>query len=556
MWNMKKGLLSIILLLPALVGGAQQKKDHHFDVAKNIETFNAIYKNLDLMYVDTLDASEVIGTGINAMLRSLDPYTEYYPEDKAKDLKLMITGKYAGIGALIKYNMAIQRVVIDQPYANMPAAEAGLKKGDIILSIDDTVMTDKDATVVSSRLRGNPGTSFILKIQRPSTGKRMQFKITRKAIQMPAVPYYGLQENHIGYIQLNSFTEDCSKDVRRAFLDLKRQGMKGLVLDLRENGGGSLSEAVSIVNLFVPKGLSLVTTKGKLKRANRTYTTTAEPIDTVMPVVVLVNGGSASSSEVTCGSLQDLDRAVVLGTRTYGKGLVQIPVDLPYNGTLKLTTGHYYIPSGRCIQAINYKHANGGYKEHIPDSLTRVFHTANGREVRDGGGIKPDVEIMPDSLPNIAFYLASAGRDSTEVLFNYELDYIAAHPTIAPPAQFALSDADYADFKRRVLQSRFTYDRESEKYLKNLVKLARFEGYYDDAKAEFENLEKKLSHNIAKDLDINREKLKQLIAADIVAAYYYQAGTIENGLKYDNQMKEAVRLLLNPAEYKKILNGK
>ncbi len=556
MWNMKKGLLSIILLLPALVGGAQQKKDHHFDVAKNIETFNAIYKNLDLMYVDTLDASEVIGTGINAMLRSLDPYTEYYPEDKAKDLKLMITGKYAGIGALIKYNMAIQRVVIDQPYANMPAAEAGLKKGDIILSIDDTVMTDKDATVVSSRLRGNPGTSFILKIQRPSTGKRMQFKITRKAIQMPAVPYYGLQENHIGYIQLNSFTEDCSKDVRRAFLDLKRQGMKGLVLDLRENGGGSLSEAVSIVNLFVPKGLSLVTTKGKLKRANRTYTTTAEPIDTVMPVVVLVNGGSASSSEVTCGSLQDLDRAVVLGTRTYGKGLVQIPVDLPYNGTLKLTTGHYYIPSGRCIQAINYKHANGGYKEHIPDSLTRVFHTANGREVRDGGGIKPDVEVMPDSLPNIAFYLASAGRDSTEVLFNYELDYIAAHPTIAPPAQFALSDADYADFKRRVLQSRFTYDRESEKYLKNLVKLARFEGYYDDAKAEFENLEKKLSHNIAKDLDINREKLKQLIAADIVAAYYYQAGTIENGLKYDNQMKEAVRLLLNPAEYKKILNGK
>ena len=556
MWNMKKGLLSIILLLPALLGGAQQKKDHHFDVAKNIETFNAIYKNLDLMYVDTLDASEVIGTGINAMLRSLDPYTEYYPEDKAKDLKLMITGKYAGIGALIKYNMAIQRVVIDQPYANMPAAEAGLKKGDIILSIDDTVMTDKDATVVSSRLRGNPGTSFILKIQRPSTGKRMQFKITRKAIQMPAVPYYGLQENHIGYIQLNSFTEDCSKDVRRAFLDLKRQGMKGLVLDLRENGGGSLSEAVSIVNLFVPKGLSLVTTKGKLKRANRTYTTTAEPIDTVMPVVVLVNGGSASSSEVTCGSLQDLDRAVVLGTRTYGKGLVQIPVDLPYNGTLKLTTGHYYIPSGRCIQAINYKHANGGYKEHIPDSLTRVFHTANGREVRDGGGIKPDVEVMPDSLPNIAFYLASAGRDSTEVLFNYELDYIAAHPTIAPPAQFALSDADYADFKRRVLQSRFTYDRESEKYLKNLVKLARFEGYYDDAKAEFENLEKKLSHNIAKDLDINREKLKQLIAADIVAAYYYQAGTIENGLKYDNQMKEAVRLLLNPAEYKKILNGK
>lgn len=550
--HMKKITLYLFLLLAAMPAFAQNDKDHDFNVAKNMEVFTDIYKYLDLMYVDSLDANEVIGNGINAMLSSLDPYTVYYPEDKMKDLNQMITGKYAGIGALIRYNLQLGRVVIDEPYKDMPAAEVGLRKGDIILSIDDSTMVGKDVSYVSSHLRGDPGTSFIIKIQRPSTGKVMKMKVTRKAIQMPYLPYYGIQPGNIGYINLNQFTDDCSKDVRRAFIDLKRQGAKALVFDLRNNGGGSLSEAVNIINMFVPKGITLVKTRGKLKRANHDYQTTVEPIDTVMPMVVLVNGNTASASEITSGSLQDLDRAVIMGTRTYGKGLVQMPVDIAYNGSLKLTTSKYYIPSGRCIQALNYKHAHGGYVEHVPDSLTHVFYTAHGRMVRDGGGIKPDVEVLPDSLPNIAFYLAGA-KDSSEVLLNYEIDYIAKHPTIATPDKFELTDQDYDEFKQRVIHSKFKYDRETEKYMDDLEKLAKFEGYYDDAKPEFDALAKKLKHNVAKDLDYNKKAIKQLIENDLVTAYYYQGGGIQNSLRFDKQMKAAVSLLNNPVKYKNIL---
>lgn len=554
---MKKLFIVFCLWILAFGGAAvaqnNSDKDHNFKVAKNLETFSAIYKYLDLMYVDTLNADEVVGNGINYMLHSLDPYTVYYPEDKVKDLDLMISGKYAGIGAVIRYNFAIKNTIIDQPYENMPASEAGLKKGDIILAIGDSSMVGKDVSYVSNRLRGDAGSRFVLTIKRPSTGKKMKFKITRRSIQLPAVPYYGLQDDGIGYLNLNSFTTDCSKDVRRAFLDMKKQGMKSLVLDLRNNGGGSLQEAINIVNMFVPKGITLVKTIGKIERANKEYKTTVEPIDTVMPIVVLVNDETASASEITSGSLQDLDRAVILGTRTYGKGLVQVSMDLPYNANLKLTTSKYYIPSGRCIQAINYKHSNGGYTEHVPDSLTRVFHTSDGRQVRDGGGIKPDIEVQPDSLPNIAFYLTSSGRDSSEVMLNWELKYLSTHPTIAPAKNFVISDADYADFKQAVLKSGFKYDRESKKYLEGLVKLARFEGYYDDAKPEFEALEKKLNHNIAKDLDYNKQTLKQLLTSDLVSAYYYQRGSMENSLQFDKQWKRAVELLKDSAAYKKIL---
>ena len=554
---MKKLFIVFCLWILAFGGAAvaqnNSDKDHNFKVAKNLETFSAIYKYLDLMYVDTLNADEVVGNGINYMLHSLDPYTVYYPEDKVKDLDLMISGKYAGIGAVIRYNFAIKNTIIDQPYENMPASEAGLKKGDIILAIGDSSMVGKDVSYVSNRLRGDAGSRFVLTIKRPSTGKKMKFKITRRSIQLPAVPYYGLQDDGVGYLNLNSFTTDCSKDVRRAFLDMKKQGMKSLVLDLRNNGGGSLQEAINIVNMFVPKGITLVKTIGKIERANKEYKTTVEPIDTIMPIVVLVNDETASASEITSGSLQDLDRAVILGTRTYGKGLVQVSMDLPYNANLKLTTSKYYIPSGRCIQAINYKHSNGGYTEHVPDSLTHVFYTADGREVRDGGGIKPDIEVQPDSLPNIAFYLTSSGRDSSEVMLNWELKYLSIHPTIAPAKNFVISDADYADFKQAVLKSGFKYDRESKKYLEGLVKLARFEGYYDDAKPEFDALEKKLNHNIAKDLDYNKQTLKQLLTSDLVSAYYYQRGSMENSLQFDKQWKRAVELLKDPTTYKKIL---
>lgn len=548
-------LIIMVLMLVAATAHAQSTSDHNFKVAKGIDVFNAIYKNLDLMYVDTLNAEQTIGTAIQSMLSSLDPYTEYYPEDKASEYKQMLTGKYAGIGSMIGYSFTRKQVMILEPYEGMPAAEAGLQKGDIILSIDGESMEGKSTSYVSEHLRGDAGSTFVLKVLRPSTGKRLTKKIERRAIQMAYLPYYGLQPDSIGYINYNSFVEGSAKDVRRAFIEMRSKGMRGLVLDLRDNGGGSVQEALQLLNMFVPKNSQLVSIKGKVKAANENYTATAEPIDTIMPVVVLVGGNTASASEITSGALQDLDRAVIMGTRTYGKGLVQVPnVPLPYNGKLKLTTAKYYIPSGRCIQARKYRHtANGYVAENVADSLTTLFYTRAGRPVRDGGGIKPDVEVTPDSIPNIAYYLAHA--DTTDVMLNYEIDYMAAHPTVAGPAEFEISDADYETFKKVALKSGFTYDQISEKYLNDLEKLARFEGYYDEAKPEFEALRKKLKHNLEKDLDYayNKQKIKEMLADDLMSAYYFERGSIENSLRYDSQFAAAVKLLNNPAEYRRLL---
>lgn len=544
----------VLLACMAAVGAvkAQKDKNHNFEVAKNLEIFNSIYKRLDLMYVDTLNPAEVINSGINAMLNSLDPYTMYFPEDKNKEMKMMLMGKYAGIGALIKQHQRLGRVVISEPYEGMPADEVGLKKGDIILSIDDSVMTDKNYTYVSSHLRGDAGTKLVVKVERPSTGKTMTFKITRRNIKFPDIACSALLPDGVGYINLTAFNEGSAKDMRRAFVDLKKEGARALILDLRSNGGGLLNEAVDIVSMWVPKGMKIMETRGKTQESNHEYKTRIEPVDTVMPIVVLVNSETASSAEIAAGSLQDLDRAVILGTRTYGKGLVQTTMELPYNSNMKMTTSKYYIPSGRCIQAINYKHAGGGYIERIPDSLTHVFHTRAGREVRDGGGIKPDMEVRPDTLPNIAIYLDRI--DSTEVLFDYVVDYIAAHPTIVSPAEFSLSDTDFEEFKQQVLKSGFTYDPGSEKKFDELVKMARFEGYYDDAKEEFDALKAKLKHDVARDLDRSKEVLKQILEEEIVTAYYYQAGAVRKGLEYDKQIKEALRLLSGDGEeYRKIL---
>ena len=540
-----------------LTVGAQESgkksKDHNFEVAKNLDIFNNIYKNLDLMYVDTLNAAEVIGTGINAMLRSLDPYTEYYPEENTKDLKMMLTGKYAGMGALIRYNQKLKRVIVDEPYEGMPAAEAGLRKGDIILSIDDSVMTDKNVSHVSSCLRGDAGTSFILKIKRPSTDKTMDIKITRKSIKLPEIPYYGMRPGRIGYINLNGFPEGCAREMRRAFIDLKKQGAKGLVLDLRGNGGGSLQEAVDIINMWVPRGLTLVETRGKLRQSDHKYKTRLEPVDTVMPIVVLVNGETASASEITAGSLQDLDRGVVMGTRTYGKGLVQSPmIELPYNANLKMTTAKYYIPSGRCIQAINYKHSDGGYRERIADSLTHVFHTRAGREVRDGGGITPDIKVEYPEGNRLVYNIV---RDNWS--FDFANRYAARHESIPSPEEFEITDTIFNEFKAFIDPAKFNYDRTCELILEQLEKATKTEGYLNDqVQAQLDSLKVSLKHDLNHDLDQNRKTISEYLASEILQRYYFDRGSIIEALKHDAELDSAAAVLNSPERYKAILSGK
>ncbi len=522
--EMKRRLfLALIMLFSLTSVQAQNSKNHLLEVAKNLEIFNALYKNLDMMYVDTLDANKVITTGIDAMLNSLDRYTEYYPEERQKELKQMLTGKYAGIGALIRYHQKRKQVVIDEPYEGTPAARAGLKKGDIVMQIDDTVMTDKNTSYVSSHLRGEAGTSFVLKVLRPTTGKTLKFKITRESINMPEIIWYGMLPQEVGYINLSTFTGEPSKQMRLAYIALKKQGAKKLILDLRGNGGGSLSECVDILSMWLPKDQKIVETKGKLKRANSEYKTRLEPIDTIMPIVVLVNRETASASEITSGALQDLKRGIIIGTRTYGKGLVQVPnVDLPYNANLKLTTSRYFLPSGRGITMEE--------------------------------GIKPDVEVKPDTMANVTLYLDRL--DSTEVAFDYVVDYIAKHPTIASATNFHLTDADYEEFKQRVMKAGFTYDQLSKKQFGELEKAMKFEGYYEEAQAELDALKAKIDHhNLSSDLDRHRNEIQQMLEQDIVSAYYYQGGQLQIGLRNDKTLQEAERILNTSGEYERILKS-
>ena len=531
--NRQNGIIAVIVLIAVAFFGFKKGDDRNFQIAKNLDIFNAIVKELDMFYVDTIDPNKTIREGIDNMLYSLDPYTVYYPENDQDELEMMVKGSYGGIGSLIRYNPKLQYTVIAEPYEGMPAAESGLKAGDILLEIDGKDL--KNNSDVSTLLRGQVGTSFKLKVQRPGVKEPLEFTIVRRSIQMPTIPYYGIMEGQVGYINLSSFSGTPSKDFKNAFLDLKKQGATSLVIDLRNNGGGLLDQAVEIVNFFVPRGKTIVTTKGKIKQASNTYKTLREPLDTDIPIAVLVNSGTASSSEILSGSLQDLDRAVIVGNRTYGKGLVQVPRSLPYGGNLKITTSKYYIPSGRCVQAIDYAHRNeDGSVARIPDSLTTVFHTAAGREVRDGGGVSPDIEVKQERLPNILYYLV---RDN--LIFDYATDYCLKHPVIASAEKFELTDADYTDFKNKVKGADFKYDQQSEKILKTLKEAAEFEGYMKEASDEFKALENKLSHNLDRDLDYFSKDIKEMISEEIIKRYYYQRGAIIQQLKGDNELDEA-----------------
>lgn len=546
--NRRNGIIVAIVLITVAFFSFKSGDDRNFQIAKNLDIFNSIVKELDMFYVDTIDPNKTIREGIDNMLYSLDPYTVYYPENDQDELEMMVKGSYGGIGSLIRYNPKSKYTVIAEPYEGMPAAESGLKAGDLLLEIDGKDL--KGNSDVSTLLRGQVGTSFKLKVQRPGVKEPLEFNIVRRSIQMPTIPYYGVMDGQVGYINLSSFSGNPSKDFKKAFLDLKKQGITSLVIDLRNNGGGLLDQAVEIVNMFVPRGKTIVTTKGKIKQASNTYKTLREPLDTDIPIAVLVNSGTASSSEILSGSLQDLDRAVIVGNRTYGKGLVQVPRSLPYGGNLKITTSKYYIPSGRCVQAIDYAHRNeDGSVARIPDSLTTVFHTAAGREVRDGGGVSPDIEVKQERLPNILFYLV---RDN--LIFDYATDYCLKHPAIASAKEFELTDADYEEFKNKVKGADFKYDQQSEKILNTLKEAAEFEGYMKDASDEFKALENKLKHNLDRDLDYFSKDIKKMIAEEIIKRYYYQEGAIIQQLKDDKDLDEAVKVLTNPERYQQILS--
>lgn len=523
-----------------------------FQLSQQLSIFNTIIKDLDLFYVDTIAPEKLIKESIDAMLANLDPYTVYYPEKEADDLKMMITGKYAGIGSVIRYHTDKKTTVIAEPYDNMPAAKAGLQIGDAIIAVDNIDVRGMTTDSVSNMLRGEPGTKLTITIERPGEKKPRSITLERENIALPPIPYYGILHDSIGYISFNSFTERCSKEMRRAIIDLKNKGTSSFIIDLRGNGGGSLLESVNIVNLFIEKGKTVVTTKGKTKQVNEEYKTTREPIDTESPIILLVDGQTASAAEILAGSLQDFDRAVVVGTRTYGKGLVQSTRSLPGNGYLKLTTSKYYIPSGRCVQALDYTHReNDGTAKRIPDSLTNIFHTAAGREVRDGGGIRPDVEPKGEELSTLLFYLLQ-----DMAVFDYATEYRLRHDSIAPANIYEISDEDYEEFKKQLIASGFSYDMRSNKLLKQLKDMIKFEGYEEITKEEIAALEKKLQHNLEHALTHFAKHVKMLLNSEIVKRYYGQTGETIYNLRNDTDLEECYRILENKDNYKALLTPK
>lgn len=552
--NRRNGVLLAAVLVAVAFFSFKSGDDRNFQIAKNLDTFNSIVKELDMFYVDTLDPNKTVREGIDYMLSSLDPYTEYYPEDDQAELQQMLNASFGGIGSLITYNQKLKRSMIAEPFEGTPAAKVGLKAGDILMEIDGKDLAGKNNQEVSQMLRGAVGTSFKLKVERPDEkgGTRpLEFDIVRQTIQTPMIPYDTIFNKNVGYINLSTFSGTPSKDFKKTFLKLKKEGITSLVIDLRGNGGGRLEEAVEVANFFLPRGKVIVTTKGKTKQASNTYKTLREPLDLDIPITVLVNGATASASEILSGAFQDFDRAVIVGSRTFGKGLVQTTRPLPYGGVMKLTTSKYYIPSGRCVQAIDYKHRNeDGSVGTIPDSLTTVFHTAAGREVRDGGGVMPDIEVKQEKLPNILFYLV---RDN--LIFDYATQYCLKHPSIPSPQEFKVTDADYNDFKAMVKKADFKYDQQSEKIMKTLKEAAKFEGYLGEASEEIKALEKKLTHNLDRDLDYFSKDIRSMIADEIIKRYYYTRGGIIQQLKDDDGLQAALKILADPVKYKETLSA-
>ena len=541
--------LAIALSIGSPLWAQKPQTERRFEVSKQLDILNAIVKEVEMFYVDSVETEKMVRRGIDAMLKGLDPYTEYYPEQETDNIKLLVTGEYGGVGAYIRARDG--GVIITEPFEGMPAALAGLKAGDRILMIDTADVRQATTERVSELLKGTPNSKVVLKIERPGEKKPRKVEVTRKQVSLKQVVHYGVYGDDTGYIYLEGFKERSADEVREALEDLKQNHhIKSLILDLRDNGGGLLSSAVQIVNLFVPKGREVLSTRGKMKLWDRTYRTTLDPVDSVIPLAVLINGNSASASEIVSGALQDMDRAVLIGNRSFGKGLVQTPRDLPYEGQIKITTSKYYIPSGRCIQQLDYSHRNAdGSVSAVPDSLTSVFYTASGRPVRDGGGIRPDFEMEEKKTPTMLFYLVN-----DFAFFDFVTDWVRAHPTIAPAKDFVFPDADYESFKKRLKEANFTYDRQSEKALKNLREVAEYEGYLAEDSATFVALEARLKPNLDRDLERYKDDIKKLIAAEIVKRYYYQEGAMIENLKDDKTLQKALDVLADRELYRKTLS--
>ncbi len=540
-------ILSLLIITGVSTGFLATQETRDFRIAKNLDIFFTLFRELNTFYVDEIDPDKLIKTGIDNMLKTLDPYTVYFPQNEAEEFNILTTGKYGGIGSLVRNSG--DYVVVSEVYKGFPADKAGIKPGDLLKKVDGISLKGLTTDKVSEKLKGNPGTAISITIER--NGKDEDFTFKREKISVPPVPYFGMIDSKTGYIRFTGFTQNCISDVRNALTSLKDSNAQQIILDLRGNPGGLLTEAVEIVNLFVGPGNEVVSTKGKVKQFDEDFKTTKTAIDENIPLAVLINRSSASASEIVAGAIQDLDRGVIVGQRSYGKGLVQITRPLSYNTQLKVTTAKYYIPSGRCIQAMDFSHPNeDGSVGIIPDSLISEFKTKNGRIVKDGGGITPDIEVLPESLSQI-----SAELYIRNYIFDFATIYYWSHPDIKTPEQFKLTDKDYADFKSYLISRKFSYKTATEESLNELITNAKKEKYYDLHKDLFTDMEKDITHSLDQDMTAFKGEITDLLADEIMSRYFYESGAIAYTIKSDEQIAKALQVLNNKTEYISILKG-